>query len=99
MDAAREGRARGFENGVVQPLGRKRGRFPGRHAPSIAIGSSGESLKQVGWATFREPLPAQPVDATPSAINLFTKGGVYDATTMGEAFRDAENRHVEPLEG
>jgi hypothetical protein len=43
-------------------------------------------------------LPAQPVDATPSDINLFTKGGVYDATKTGEAFRDAENRHVEPLE-
>jgi hypothetical protein len=25
-------------------------------------------------------VPAQPVDATPSAINLFSKGGVYDAT-------------------
>jgi hypothetical protein len=28
--------------------------------------------------TFRESLPAQPVDATPSVINLFSKGGVYD---------------------
>jgi hypothetical protein len=33
-------------------------------------------------------LPAQPVDATPSAINLFSKGGVYDATETGEAFRE-----------
>jgi hypothetical protein len=33
-------------------------------------------------------LPAQPVDATPSAINLFSKGGVYGATEMGEAFRE-----------
>jgi hypothetical protein len=27
---------------------------------------------------FLEVLPAQPVDATPSGINLFSKGGVYD---------------------
>jgi hypothetical protein len=33
-------------------------------------------------------VPAQPVDATPSAINLFSKAGVYDATETGEAFRD-----------
>src|SRR5580693_6643213 len=26
---------------------------------------------------FREPLPAQPVDATPPDINLFLKGGVH----------------------
>jgi hypothetical protein len=32
-----------------------------------------------GTATFRETVPAQPVDATPSAINLSSKGGVYDA--------------------
>jgi hypothetical protein len=25
-----------------------------------------------------ETVPAQPVDATPSDINLFSKGGVYD---------------------
>ena len=48
---------------------------------------------------IQERLPAQPVDATPSDINLFTKGGVYDATKTGEAFRDAADRHVEPLEG
>jgi hypothetical protein len=29
-------------------------------------------------ATFREDVPAQPVDATPSGINLFSKGGVYE---------------------
>jgi hypothetical protein len=27
---------------------------------------------------FREKVPAQPVAATPSDINLFSKGGVYD---------------------
>jgi hypothetical protein len=32
---------------------------------------------------------AQPVDATPSAINLFSKGGVYDASETSEAFRGA----------
>jgi hypothetical protein len=26
----------------------------------------------------REVVPAQPVDATPSGINLFSKGGVYE---------------------
>jgi hypothetical protein len=42
---------------------------------------------------------AQPVDATPSGINLFSKGGIYNAREPGEAFCDAEGRHVEPLEG
>ena len=50
-------------------------------------------------AKSREVLPAQPVDATPSAINLFTKGGVHDASETGKAYRDAEERHVGPLEG
>jgi hypothetical protein len=50
-------------------------------------------------STFRQSLPAQPVDATPSVINLFSKGGVYDATETGKTFGDAANRHVEPLEG
>ena len=50
-------------------------------------------------ATFRESLPAQPVDATPSAINLFTKGGVYGARETSEAFREPADRPVEPLEG
>jgi hypothetical protein len=43
--------------------------------------------------------PAQPVDATPSDINLFFKGGVYDVRETGKAFLDAEDRDVEPLEG
>src|ERR1700691_5380415 len=46
-----------------------------------------------------ETVPAPPVDATPYAINLFTKGGVHDATETGKAFRDRAERHVEPLEG
>jgi hypothetical protein len=29
-------------------------------------------------ASFRYDVPAQPVDATPSGINLFSKGGVYE---------------------
>jgi len=44
-------------------------------------------------------VPAQPVDATPSAINLFSKGGVYDATETGEAFREPTDRDVAALEG
>jgi hypothetical protein len=44
-------------------------------------------------------VPAQSVDATPSDINLFSKGGVYDSTDTGKTFRDAANGHVEPLEG
>ena len=44
-------------------------------------------------------MPAQPVDATPSAINLSSKGGVYDATETGKTFRDPADRHVEALEG
>jgi hypothetical protein len=39
-------------------------------------------------------VPAQPVGATPSNLNLFSKGGVYDARETGEAFRDAEGRHA-----
>ena len=41
-----------------------------------------------------EVLPAQPVDATPSAINRLSKGGVHDARKTGEALRDAEERDV-----
>jgi hypothetical protein len=40
----------------------------------------------------RETVPAQPVDATPSDMNLHLKGGVYDASETGEAFRGAEDR-------
>ena len=47
----------------------------------------------------RKPVPAQPVDATPSDINLFTKGGVYDSRETGKTFRDPADRHVEALEG
>jgi hypothetical protein len=43
-------------------------------------------------------VPAQPVDATPSAINLFSKGGVYGATETGEAFREPTDRDLGPLE-
>src|SRR5882762_1244627 len=49
--------------------------------------------------SYRESLPAQPVDATPSAINLFSKGGVHDASETGKAFREPADRHVELLEG
>ena len=43
-------------------------------------------------------MPAQPVDATPSDMNVFSKGGVYDATETGEAFREPTERDVVPLE-
>jgi hypothetical protein len=33
-----------------------------------------------------ETVPAQPVDATPSGINLLSKGGVYDIQAAGKAF-------------
>jgi hypothetical protein len=58
-------------------------------------------LGSYSWANANssEVLPAQPVDATPSVINLISKGGVYDATETGKTFGDAANRHVEPLEG
>jgi hypothetical protein len=42
-------------------------------------------------------VPAQPVDATPSAINLFSKGGVYAARESDETFREPARRHVVPV--
>ena len=51
------------------------------------------------YPNSRKVVPAQPVDGTPSAINLFSKGGVYGATETGEAFREPTDRHVIPLEG
>ena len=47
---------------------------------------------------FRLRLPAQPVDATPSDINLFTKGGVYDPRETVWAFGGAKEGRVAPLE-
>jgi hypothetical protein len=44
-------------------------------------------------------VPAQPVDATPSDINLFSKGGVYEIQAAVQAFGAAAERHVEALEG
>jgi hypothetical protein len=38
-------------------------------------------------AKSRKVVPAQPGDATPSAINLFSNGGVYGASETGKAFR------------
>jgi hypothetical protein len=42
---------------------------------------------------------SQPVDATPSDMNHFSKGGVYDTSKTGQAFRGAEDGHVAPLKG
>jgi hypothetical protein len=53
----------------------------------------GEILKS------REVVPAQPVDATPSDINLFSKGGVHDASETMETVFGPAGRYVEPLEG
>ena len=41
---------------------------------------------------------AQPVDATPSDINSFSKGGVYCTRKTGQAFHGAADRHVAALE-
>jgi hypothetical protein len=65
--------------------------------------------KALPWEDITEkssPVPSarlvvwsQQVDATPSNINLLSKGGVYDPRETGGAFCDAEDRHVVPLEG
>ena len=47
----------------------------------------------------RETVPTQPVDATPSAVNLFTKGGLFDASEMGQIFLGTADRPPGPLEG
>src|SRR6266705_3823699 len=47
----------------------------------------------------RISLRAQAVDATPSGIDLLSKGGVYDPRETVWAFCGAEERHVVPLEG
>jgi hypothetical protein len=44
-------------------------------------------------------VPIQTVDATPSGIKLFFKGGVYEARETVRAFRGAEDRGVASLEG
>src|SRR3981189_3505312 len=42
---------------------------------------------------------SQPVGATPSDMNSFSKGGVYGTRKTGQAFHGAADRHVAPLEG
>ena len=42
---------------------------------------------------------SQPVGATPSDTNSFSKGGVYGTRKTGQAFHGAADRHVAPLEG
>jgi hypothetical protein len=39
-------------------------------------------------------VPAQPIDATPSGINLLFKGGVYGPRETDGIFRGAEDRHM-----
>jgi hypothetical protein len=47
--------------------------------------------------SFREQVPAQPVDATPSDIDFSSKGGVHDRTEARKAFCGAESRFMESL--
>ena len=70
-----------------------------RTVPNVFQTRRGLAIEKKSYARYREAMPAQPVDATPSAINLFSKGGVYDAAATGKAFRDPAERHVEALEG
>jgi hypothetical protein len=44
-------------------------------------------------------VPVQTVDATPSGIKLFFKGGVYATRKTVWTFRGAEVRRVATLEG
>jgi hypothetical protein len=54
--------------------------------------NSSKAFRQVdleysgGRASFRKPVPAQPVDATPPGINLSPKGGVHETRETMEAF-------------
>ena len=48
-------------------------------------------------STFHKTGRSQPVDATPSDMNHFAKGGVYETRKTGQAFRGAEDRHVAPV--
>src|ERR1019366_10520270 len=50
-------------------------------------------------ASSRNTVPAQPVGATPSDMNSFSKGGVYGTRKTEQAFHGAENGDVAPLEG
>src|ERR1035438_4018274 len=51
------------------------------------------------YRTARETGRSQPVGATPSDMNSFSKGGVYGTRETEQAFHGAEDRHVAPLEG
>jgi hypothetical protein len=52
-------------------------------------------MKRSFWKAGR----SQPVGATPSDMNSFSKGGVYGTRKTGQAFHGAADRHVAPLEG
>jgi len=49
--------------------------------------------------TCRKPGRSQPVGATPSDMNSFSKGCVYGTRKTEQAFDGAEDRHVAALEG
>jgi hypothetical protein len=70
----------------------------------LAIPSEVEEPKQTGKRRFGDRAlhverRSQPVGATPSDMNSFSKGGVYGARKTGQALHGAEDRHVAPLEG
>jgi hypothetical protein len=47
----------------------------------------------------RKTLPAQPVDGTPSAVNLLSLRRCFDAAETNKTFLDPADRHVDALEG
>src|SRR5689334_25215721 len=73
-----------------------------RLAMPVTSSSWGSRKVETGFRRLpvaEKTLSAQPVDATPSDMNLFSKGGVYDARETGEAFCEPADGHVGPLEG
>jgi hypothetical protein len=63
-------------------------------------------MADCGWTELllvlvnsRLVVPVQTVDATPSGIKLFFKGGVYATRKTVWTFRGAEVRRVATLEG
>jgi len=57
-----------------------------------------DSCAVVSSASGRKTGRSQPVGATPSDMNSFSKGGVYGTRKTGQAFHRAADRHVAPLE-
>src|SRR5580704_14797715 len=79
----------------LQTIGLNAGAQKCRHRAAAALCLL--TFPFIGLVRFA--LPIQTVDATPSGIKLFFKGGVYEARQTVRAFRGAEDRCVESLEG